>query len=300
MRIIILGASGTIGHQLFADAVALGFPVFGTYLTRPVPQLMRFDIVTDRLTSFIPDLSENDWVYLLSAYTNPNWIFDNAKISTNLNVEMTIRIIDEIFSHRAKLVFMSTELVFDGTEGGYCELDTPNPTTLYGQQKLAMEEYIHNSQEIWCIVRTGATVSCRPMDNCPVAKTYQTLLSPRAKMAHDNTFSLTDVRETSSVLLKLACRGMQGIYHVASVPPISRSDLAAWIMECSRYRDCMAFKRVLFEKILYPEVRPRRSWLSNQKVVSELGVSFTSPRVTVQRKVTLLDRWHHTQRGFQR
>jgi len=292
MRIIIIGASGTIGHRLFADAVAQGFPVLGTYFTRAMPQLTRFDITSGRLTSLAPNLSDNDCVYLLSAHTNPNWIFNNREVSANLNVHATIKVIDEIFSRNAKLVFISTELVFDGVEGGYCEFHTPNPTTLYGKQKVAVEEYIRNSPGNWCIARTGATVGYRFGDNCPVVKTYQTLLSGEAKMASNNIFSLTNVRDTSSVLLKLADRSKNGIYHVVSMPPISRSNLAKQIIEFSQYGHLMNFKTVSFEEIPYPEVRPRWSWLSNQKVVTGLGACFMSPKITVRRKVALIDQWH--------
>lgn len=299
MRIIIIGASGTIGHQLFADAVAQGFPVLGTYFTRAIPQLMKFDITPGRLTSLVPDLSDNDCIYLLSAYINPDWIFNNLEVSTNLNVHATIRIINEIFSRNAKLVFMSTELVFDGVEGGYCEFHIPNPTTLYGKQKVAVEEYIRNSRGNWCIVRTGATVSYRFGDNCPVVKTYQTLLSGKARMAYDNIFSLTNVQDTSSVLLKLANHPGNGIYHVVSMPPISRDALARWIIEFSQYNQLMNFKSVSFNEIPYPEVRPKQSWLSNQKVVTEFGACFTPPKITVRRKVALIDQWYTCKGGLQ-
>lgn len=297
MRIVVIGASGTIGHQLFADAVSQGLPAIGTYFTRAMPQLARFDIASDRLIGLLPDLSEKDCVYLLSAYINPNWIFENPVLSMDLNIHATLRIIDEVFSRNARVIFVSTELVYNGVRGGYSEDDVPNPTTLYGKQKVEVEKYICSSSNNWCIVRTGSTVSSRPLDNCPVAKTYQTLLAKGAKMASDTMFTLTDVRDTSAILLKLADHPPNKIFHVISAPPLSHIELAEWIIGSSLFGHLMAFDRVLFKAVNYPERRPQYSWLSNKKVVTELGAGFASPKTVVQRKVALLDQWYLRKEG---
>ena len=75
--IIILGASGVIGSQLHAMAREKGETVIGTYNTQPYPGLQKFDMLRDSLLETNPQLTPSDTVVLLSAYTNPNWIFEN-------------------------------------------------------------------------------------------------------------------------------------------------------------------------------------------------------------------------------
>jgi len=291
MRLIIVGASGTIGHQLFAHAHAQGLQVVGTCCRCNTPGLQSFDILTDRLKDLVTDLGSGDCMYLLSGLIDPNWIFANPTESRRLNVDATIRAVDCAMRHAAKVVFVSTELVFSGETGGYIESAAPAPTTEYGRQKLEVEEYIRATSGCWSIVRTGATVSYREGDNCPVAKTFSTLIADGAQMAVDNIFSLTDVRDTGRTLLKLADREDNGIYHVVGQPPISRVELANTIMEKSEYGGKMRFTEVGFEAIEYPEARPKRSWLDSRLTVDTLKMNFNSPEKTVARKITLIDQW---------
>lgn len=291
MRIIIIGASGNIGHQLYSDACARGLKVVGTRYRRNAPNLQSFDILTDSLEDLVTDLGSGDCVYLLSAAINPNLVFAKPKESRRLNVDAAIRTIDCAMRHSAKLVYVSTELVFSGETGGYVESAAPAPTTEYGRQKLEVEEYIRTMSGSWSILRTGATVSYREGDNCPVAKTFYTLMTEGAKMAVGNVFSLTDVRDTSRALLKLADREDNGIYHAVGQPPITRVGMANAIMEMSEYGSKMRFAEVEFDAIDYPEIRPRRSWLDSRITFETLGMSFSPPEKTVERKIAHIDKW---------
>lgn len=249
-------------------------------------------MVEERITDIVPDISANDSVFLLSALPDPNLVFTNPVLSHKLNVEATMNAINEVFSRNAKLFFMSTEFVFDGKEGNYTEADIPNPTTLYGKQKLEVERYLGRSQGSWCIIRTGSTVSYNHGDDCRILKTYKAIISKNAEMAFDNIFTLTDVRDTSRVLIKMATIDVTGIYHVVSAPPVSRTVLGGWIKEYSGYGNFMSFKEVSFSKIKYPETRPLRSWLSNKKVIDHFQYTFLNPMEIVRQKVAIIDGWH--------
>ena len=96
--IIILGASGVIGSQLHSMARDRGETIIGTYHSQPYPRLQKFDMLQDSLLDTMPQLASSDTVVVLSAYTNPNWIFENSRRARDLNVIATCRIIDEAIS----------------------------------------------------------------------------------------------------------------------------------------------------------------------------------------------------------
>ncbi len=287
--IVIIGASGNIGSQLYSEATRAGKNVVGTSFSRSEPHFKRFDMRTDTIEKIAPCLDEKDCVYLLSGFTNPNWIYQNPEKSQKLNVEATLSTIDQIFECRAKLIFVSTELVFNGARGGYTEADNVSPTTLYGRQKAAVEAHIQASEGRWNIVRTGATITRKMNGNCPVEKTFKTLLEGNARIARDNIFTITDIRDTCFSLLKMADYPSRGIYHVVSGPPVTRIELADWIIEKSRFGNRMAYKACRFEEIPYPEERPRISWLSNKKLQSVESRLFTRPFDAVAEKIDLID-----------
>ena len=146
------------------------------------------------------------------------------------------------------------------------------------------------------MVRTGWNVGWRRTQRCPVRNTYESLLDPHARMAADNIFCLTDVCDTAQALLALAEGPGQEIWHVASAPPISRTQLADIIIERSWFGDSMAYATAQMRDIPYNEPLPVRSSLDSQRFCAQFEMSFAEPASVVERKVALLDSWFSAER----
>lgn len=290
MRAIIIGASGLIGSGLEPVARGKGYEVIGTHASRPRAGLVPFDATAQPLGELVPDLQASDEVFLLSSRIDQNWVFEHPDESRRINVDGMIACIDAALASGAHLVFMSTEAVFGhGRESGCDEEAVPAPLSLYARQKVEVETYLRRQPGRWCIARTGSTVGWDDDLRCAVSSTYRTLLLPGASMAYDNLFTVTDVNDIAAGLLEVAQRGYCGIVHLAANPPVIRTDLADWIMEDSRYRSAMGYARVPFSSIRYREPRASQAWLKSDRAPLELGLRFAPPRVTIARKVALLD-----------
>lgn len=290
MRLVIIGASGLIGGQLFSMAKSSGRSVVGTFARSRKEGLLPFDMRKDKLDSIIPDLCSEDVVFLLSAYSNPSWIYEHQVEASELNIRATRNTLAQIRSSGARVIFMSSVEVFDGEKANYTEEDLPAPLNLYGQMKYEIESYLKNEDPRCCIVRTGWNVGWSADQRCVVKLTYETLLKAGAKMASDNSFSLADVRDTAKGLLKLADTESVKVCHLASAPLVWRTELADLIMSLSKYGDRMSYASTVFSKIPYSEKRARCNHLDNTMAVSKLGLSFRNPRDIVCQKVALLDR----------
>ncbi len=289
MRIIIIGASGLIGSNLYAAATAAGQEVIGTYHTVRKDGLVHYDMRSESLRAIVPDLAPGDVVYLLAAYANPSWIYENQAPSRHLNLLATKRVIDEVFEAGARLVFMSSVEVFDGKHGNYSEESVPRPLNLYGWMKFEIEQYLAKGESQSCIVRSGWNVGWILEHRCVIKLTYETLMRPGARMAKDNTFSISDVRDTAEGLLKISENDSLRICHLASTPYVVRTELASLIQSFSKYKNMMAYEVVSFSDIPYSEPRGQYNHLNNTLAISSLGMNFKPPEEIIRQKVELLD-----------
>ena len=127
-------------------------------------------------------------------------------------------------AHRAgaRLIHLSTDLVFDGEHGApYTEDDEPRPVSEYGQQKLEAEQLVARVHPDALIVRTSLLVG--PPDG------PQEALARREDVEFhtDEIRTPMPVASLASALLELAVLDVAGVLHLAGPDPISRYDLAA-------------------------------------------------------------------------
>jgi len=145
-----------------------------------------------------------------------------------------------------------------------------------------------------CVVRTGALVGEREDDNCIVAKTYETLLKPHARMAEDNVYSVTSLADVVEALLLVSVATKHHIYHGVASPEVSRTELAQLIIQASRFGVQMGYAPCAFSDIAYPEPRGRNTWMKNTRIGPEFGYTFKPSHDAVREKVALLDRWRES------
>lgn len=288
-RLIIIGASGLIGWELFSAATQAGCRVLGTYADHAKPGLVRFDIRTDSLLKVAPDLGPLDTVYMLSAFSNPSWVYQHPEEARALNVTATRALIDTVSAVGGRLVFMSSVEVFDGLVGGYSEASSPAPLNLYGRMKLEIEQYVEGLSSPFCIVRTSWNVGWSTTQRCVVKLTYDTLLAAGARMAHDNTFSIADSRDTAAGLLALASHPAVKRLHLASSQTLIRTELADLIIATSRRAAEMAYTPTTFASIPYTEPRARLNHLDCSWATTQLGLRFRPAVDIIRDKVRLLD-----------
>jgi dTDP-4-dehydrorhamnose reductase len=126
-------------------------------------------------------------------------------------------------AHRvgARLIHLSTDLVFDGEQGApYTEDDEPRPVMEYGQQKLEAEQLVARVHPEALIVRTSLLVG--PPDG------PQEALARRddVEFHSDEIRSPIGVHALAGALLWLARLDVTGILHFAGPEAISRQALA--------------------------------------------------------------------------
>ncbi|HEU5292203.1 MAG TPA: SDR family oxidoreductase, partial [Cyclobacteriaceae bacterium] len=160
MKILVTGANGLLGQKLVALLQQdKNIELIATARNTLVASLTRGEFHPLGTTS-------KDQVEKVVTKTKPDVIINTAAmtqvddcerdheacIANNVtaveNLIYASKLVDAHFIH------LSTDFIFDGTEGPLDELAEPHPVNFYGESKLAAEQLIRFSDINWCILRT--------------------------------------------------------------------------------------------------------------------------------------------------
>jgi dTDP-4-dehydrorhamnose reductase len=130
----------------------------------------------------------------------------------------------------ARMIHLSTDLVFDGRKGEpYTEDDEPRPLDAYGRSKLDAERRVLATHPDALVVRTSLMVGRRE----PGRQERAVLEAARGErdiaFFEDEWRSPVLVSELAAALLELVELDVAGVLHVAGAEPMNRYELACQI-----------------------------------------------------------------------
>ena len=124
----------------------------------------------------------------------------------------------------ARLVHVSTDVVFDGRKGApYVETDAPSPCTDYGRSKAEAEQRVAAAHPDPVLVRTSLLIGGPGHESSPHERAA---LDPERTFYTDEVRSPVQVTDLARALLQLALLDVSGPLHVAGDDGLSRADLA--------------------------------------------------------------------------
>lgn len=83
-----------------------------------------------------------DWILHCAAITNVDFCENNLELAREVNVTATAELAQTATRCGARLLYISTDSVFDGHVGGYSEEDVPDPLNYYARTKLEAEKHV--------------------------------------------------------------------------------------------------------------------------------------------------------------
>lgn len=217
MRLLVTGGAGYLGSEVCRQAVLQGWDVVATQLGNAPPhgRPQRLDV---------RDAAAVDRVLMRHG---PDVVVHTAYVQSGPELERTVvrgsRAVAEAARRvEARLVHLSTDLVFDGEQGApYDEDAEPRPVMEYGAAKLEAERLVAATYPDALLVRTSLLYG-NPEPG------PQELLAFRddVEFYTDEIRCPTVVSELAAALLELALLEVAGPLHVASPEPVSRLELA--------------------------------------------------------------------------
>ena len=216
MRIVVTGAGGQFGRELVDAATRRGHEVFGT--TRADLDVGDLTATRARLAELRPDL-----VIHAAAWTAVDACESDPERAMRDNGEATRNVVDAAQACGAKVIYVSTDYVFDGTKPTpYVESDAPHPTSVYGESKLAGERAMRESD---AIVRISWVCGFHGSN---MVKTIMRLMatSPTLSFVDDQIGHPSFADDIAEAMISLAERDVRGIWHLTNQGVVSWYEFA--------------------------------------------------------------------------
>lgn len=279
-KILIIGANGFLGTNLirFREEKEYYEEIFNfvaadlnnTNIEQGVPfyhiDITKYRDTMDKILEISPDI-----LILTAAITNVDQCEINKKLATKVNTDAAKNVIKACERSNAKLVFMSTDFVFDGTktEGFYREDDVPNPLSHYGKTKYNTELLLSNSELDYLICRTAVLYGWNKQKNNFITWILNKLQQNETiSIVSDQINSPTFVRNLAEILLKLIDKDATGTYHTAGDCALNRYEMALKCAESFNYNDNL-IKRI--ESLKRKALRPKNAGLDINKLKGLIG-----------------------------
>ena len=232
-HMLVTGGSGYLG-QWVADLAKSDWEVTATYATRPG--------TVDGVSWQRLDVRDTSSVGRLVAEREPRVIVHTAALNPGqgrdfegVNIAGTANVAAAAATARARLVHISTDLVFDGQRGNYTERDAPHPVNDYGRSKARAEEAIAATDAAAVIVRTSLIYGWRPT----VARAAQWMIDAigrgdTIRLWNDEMRCPIWVESLAAATVELAGNDHIGPLHVAGPQAMSRYEFGIALLRFHR------------------------------------------------------------------
>jgi dTDP-4-dehydrorhamnose reductase len=223
--VLIVGGDSLIGRALHESYLGAGVPCLAT--SRRAGQHPRLDLAASPETWELGD--SYSAAFLCAGRTKLADCEAHPTETALINVTRTTELARKLWERGAFVVFLSTNLVFDGNKAFPTVEDTPNPTTVYGRQKADAEKILCELGERVTIVRLTKVVhpAMPLLLDWAAALRRQEVIHPYSDMV----FSPILLRYVVGALQSIALRRAGGIIHLSAERDISYTSFAASLAE---------------------------------------------------------------------
>jgi dTDP-4-dehydrorhamnose reductase len=235
MRVLVTGARGFVGSN-----VAAVFEAKGVELLAPGRE--QLDVTDAAAVDAAVASFEPDAMIHCAILNDFEALYRRRAKAWSVYVGSTRTLADAANRAGAQLVLVSTDWVFDGTQGGADEATPPRPINAYGLLKAASEEVVAERAQLGAVARlSGVNGVHRARPNTPrrqdvgfgyfISSIVEALEAGRRFTVWEspaiNSVASPVLATTAAELIHaLVERRLKGIYHCCGGEPIDRRSLA--------------------------------------------------------------------------
>lgn len=257
MKVLVTGVNGQLGYDVVKELQKQNIEYFGA--TRKDFDITDFKATEKFIIGYMPDV-----VIHCAAYTAVDKAEDDKEQCYLVNAAATENISRICKKINTKMLYISTDYVFDGTKDGFYEVDDkPNPINVYGRTKLLGEQAVQKILNKYFIVRIS-WVFGKHGNN--FVKTMLRLGKEKKEVnvVADQYGSPTYTADLAPLLVKMIETDKYGVYHATNEGVCSWAEFAEEIFRIAEIR--VKVNYITADKYLTKAKRPLNSRLSKEKL----------------------------------
>jgi len=272
MKVFISGASGLVGSNCLKHFTEEGWDVVGSYYSFQTDDTVFYDTLN-------PDHPENfdiadfapDVIVHCGALTHVDYCETHQEESFEKTVQSTINLVKIANECSARMVYISTDYVFDGKNGPYTEDAPVHPLSVYAKHKLEAEELVLREIPNSLVLRVtnvygnelrGKNFIARIIDQCV---NHQKLT---LKLPVDQYASPANAWDIARAMFLLLRDLKHSIYNIGGPEYLNRVELALKVLKYFPDAEYDMIP-VTTEEMKQPAARPLLGGFITNKFISE-------------------------------
>lgn len=258
-KVLVTGGSGQLGFDLVKQLKEKNYEVFAP--TTNEMDITNKENVLKTIEEFNPDV-----IFHCAAYTAVDKAEEEQELCYKVNATGTNNLVEASKKTNAKIVYISTDYVFDGTkEGIYNEEDNANPINYYGYTKYCGEEYVRSLHD-YLIVRISWVFGINGKN---FVKTMLNLSQTKDEInvVSDQIGSPTYTEDLSKLLIQMIENNKTGTFNATNEGYCSWYEFAKYIFEINNID--IKVNPILTKDYKTLAKRPYNSKLNKEKLDKE-------------------------------
>ena len=238
-RVLITGINGYIGQYLYLarpeqfaveGTVRQIDPAFVDYIN---PQIKLYQLNLEQDISCQLDKIHIDILIHTAAMANLSACQKNPKQAERINVIATESIAKYCAQSNTRMIYLSTDIVFDGEHAPYSEDDVPRPINVYGSTKLQGEQAVQENVTDHAIIRIALAMGRGKFNR----KNFVDWMVEKIRKGEEIPLFIDEYRTASAVkylaqnIWKIALSNETGIFHQFGSSRLSRYEIGKLICE---------------------------------------------------------------------
>jgi len=218
-RVLITGSSGMLGKDIINSFSGMNYNVFGVDLVKSdkLPGIYQLigDLTNKTFISSVLNKINPDIIIHCAAIVNINTCEEKKDLAYSLHVDVT-QLLARFNPGKTKIIYISTDSVFDGVKGNYSENDTPNPLNYYAKSKLEGENATKQNKN-HIVIRTNIFGFNIPLKNSLAEWAIKNITQNNSIHGFsDVKFNAIYTKQLSEIIVDLIQNNFTGLVNIAS------------------------------------------------------------------------------------